>query len=269
MFDSWNTERAIIYRRQERIPADLGTAVNVQTMVFGNVGEGSGTGVAFTRDPATGHPACTATTCPTPRARTSWRASATPLPLSALADTDQAAHDELLAIMDQLEKHYKDLCDIEFTVERRKLWMPRPASASAPPQLRSGSPCSSWTRASSTWTRPSAGSRGAAGTADVPAVRVHQRARLAATGMGASPGAAVGEVVFDSPSAAEAAADGRQVILVRRETNPDDLQGMVAAAGVLTSRGGKTSHAAVVARGWARQPSAAPSRWTSTRPTGG
>ncbi|TXH40523.1 MAG: pyruvate, phosphate dikinase [Actinobacteria bacterium] len=250
VFDSWNTERAIIYRRQERIPADLGTAVNVQTMVFGNVGEGSGTGVAFTRDPATGHSGVYGDYLPDAQGEDVVAGIRNTLPLSALADTDQAAHDELLAIMDQLEKHYKDLCDIEFTVERRKLWMlqTRVGKRTAAAAFRIAVQLvDEGIIDMDEAVRRVKGAQ--LGQLMFPRFGSTSGARLAATGMGASPGAAVGEVVFDSPTAAEAAADGRQVILVRRETNPDDLQGMVAAAGVLTSRGGKTSHAAVVARG--------------------
>ena len=250
VFDSWNTERARIYRRQERIPADLGTAVNVQTMVFGNAGEGSGTGVAFTRDPPPGAPGVYGDYLHDAQGEDVVAGIRNTLPLSALAETDEAAHDQLLDIMNQLEQHYQDLCDIEFTVERHKLWMLQ--------------------------TRVGKRTAGAAfriavqlvdeGLIDMDeAVRRVKGAQLAnlmfprfgstadatllAKGMGASPGAAVGGVVFDSATAVERAAAGEDVILVRRETNPDDLSGMVAAAGVLTSRGGKTSHAAVVARG--------------------
>ena len=250
VFDSWNTERARIYRRQERIPADLGTAVNVQAMAFGNVGEGSGTGVAFTRDPASGAPGVYGDYLPDAQGEDVVAGIRNTLPLSALGETDPESYQELLDIMNLLERHYHDLCDIEFTVERRKLWML---------QTRVGK-------------RTAAAAFRIAvqlvdeGVIDMDeAVRRVTGAQLAnlmfprfgktsdhiklANGMGASPGAAVGAVVFDSAVATERAAAGEAVILVRRETNPDDLPGMVAAAGVLTSRGGKTSHAAVVARG--------------------
>ncbi|MFI0432544.1 MAG: pyruvate, phosphate dikinase [Candidatus Nanopelagicales bacterium] len=250
VFDSWNTERAIIYRRQERIPTDLGTAVNVQTMVFGNVGEGSGTGVAFTRDPATGHSGVYGDYLPDAQGEDVVAGIRNTLPLSALGETDQAAHDELLAIMDQLEKHYKDLCDIEFTVERRKLWMlqTRVGKRTAGAAFRIAVQLvDEGIIDMDEAVRRVKGAQ--LGQLMFPRFGSTAGASLAAVGMGASPGAAVGEVVFDSLTAAERAAEGRQVILVRRETNPDDLQGMVAAEGVLTSRGGKTSHAAVVARG--------------------
>ena len=250
VFDSWNTERARIYRRQERIPADLGTAVNVQAMAFGNVGEGSGTGVAFTRDPASGAPGVYGDYLPDAQGEDVVAGIRNTLPLSALGETDPESYQELLDIMNLLERHYRDLCDIEFTVERRKLWML---------QTRVGKRTAA------------AAFRIAVQLVDEGVIDMDEAIRrvtgaqlanlmfprfgktsdhtLLATGMGASPGAAVGAVVFDSAVAAERAETGEAVILVRRETNPDDLPGMVAAAGVLTSRGGKTSHAAVVARG--------------------
>ena len=250
VFDSWNTERAIIYRRQERIPSDLGTAVNIQTMVFGNVGEGSGTGVAFTRDPGSGASGIYGDYLRDAQGEDVVAGIRNTLPLSALGETDPDSYKELIDIMHQLEEHYEDLCDIEFTVERKKLWMLQ--------------------------TRIGKRTAGAAfriaiqlvdeGMIDMDeAVRTVSGAQLAmllfpqfdrsgdvdllTKGMNASPGAAVGQIVFTTPHAVEWEAEGKDVILVRRETNPDDLGGMVAARGILTSRGGKTSHAAVVARG--------------------
>ncbi|MDQ1248942.1 MAG: pyruvate, orthophosphate dikinase [Actinomycetota bacterium] len=250
VFDSWNTERAIIYRRQERIPADLGTAVNVQMMVFGNVGEGSGTGVAFTRDPASGHPGVYGDFLPDAQGEDVVAGIRNTLPLSAMADTDEAAHAQLLEIMSTLEHHYKDLCDIEFTVERRKLWMlqTRVGKRTAEAAFRIAVQLvDEGIIDMDEAVRRVKGAQLA--NLMFPRFGSTEGASLLATGMGASPGAAVGAVVFDSPTAVERAAAGEAVILVRRETNPDDLAGMVAAAGVLTSRGGKTSHAAVVARG--------------------
>ncbi|MCB9413110.1 MAG: pyruvate, phosphate dikinase [Actinobacteria bacterium] len=250
VFDSWNTERAQIYRRQERIPADLGTAVNVQMMVFGNVGEGSGTGVAFTRDPASGAPGVYGDYLPDAQGEDVVAGIRNTLPLSALGETDQAAHDELLAIMDQLEHHYKDLCDIEFTVERRKLWMlqTRVGKRTAAAAFRIAVQLvDEGIIDMDEAVRRVNGAQLA--NLMFPRFGSTEGAELIATGMGASPGAAVGAVVFDSPTCVERTANGEAIILVRRETNPDDLAGMVAAAGVLTSRGGKTSHAAVVARG--------------------
>ncbi len=250
VFHSWNTPRAILYRRQERIPGWLGTAVNVQAMVFGNIGGGSGTGVAFTRDPSTGTRGVYGDYLPDAQGEDVVAGIRNTLPLAELGASDPASYAQLLEVMDRLEHHYRDLCDIEFTVEQGTLWMLQ--------------------------TRVGKRTAGAAfriaiqlvdeGIIDLDeAVRRVSGDQLAhlmfpafdttsddeplATGMSASPGAAVGQAVFDSPSAVAAAADGHSVILIRRETNPDDLAGMVAAAGVLTSRGGKTSHAAVVARG--------------------
>ncbi|MDA9913098.1 pyruvate, phosphate dikinase, partial [Candidatus Nanopelagicales bacterium] len=250
VFDSWNTERARLYRRQERIPSDLGTAVNVQVMVFGNVGEGSGTGVAFTRDPGTGSRGIYGDYLPDAQGEDVVAGIRNTLPLSALGESDPASYGELMDIMHRLEEHYSDLCDIEFTVERRKLWML---------QTRVGK------------RTPGAAFRIAVQLVDEGLIDMDEAVRrvtgaqlaqllfpqfdhsdehdLITTGMNASPGAAVGEIVFTSPVAVAKAALGHDVILVRRETNPDDLSGMVAATGVLTSRGGKTSHAAVVARG--------------------
>mgnify|MGYP002628908194 FL=1 len=250
VFRSWNTDRARLYRRRERIPHDLGTAVNVQVMAFGNLGEGSGTGVAFTRDPGTGAPGVYGDYLPDAQGEDVVAGIRNTLPLTALGERDPEAYAELLDIMRRLELHYQDLCDIEFTVERGRLWML---------QTRVGK-------------RTAAAAFRIAvqlvdeGVIDMDeAVRRVTGAQLAqlmfprfaddadhdrlARGMSASPGAAVGEAVFDSRTAVEWAASGREVILIRRETNPDDLEGMVAAAGILTSRGGKTSHAAVVARG--------------------
>ena len=250
VFNSWNTDRAVLYRRQERIPADLGTAVNVQAMVFGNVGDDSGTGVAFTRDPATGAPGHYGDYLPDAQGEDVVAGIRNTLTLDHMGEIDKAAHDQLLANMDLLEDHYSDLCDIEFTVEHGQLYMLQ--------------------------TRVGKRTAGAAfriatqlvdeGKIDMDeAVRRVSGAQLVqlmfpkfsgegertkiAQGIAASPGAAVGQAVFDSETAVARAAEGVPTILVRRETTPDDLAGMVAAAGILTSRGGKTSHAAVVARG--------------------
>ncbi|SEF18618.1 pyruvate, phosphate dikinase [Jiangella alba] len=253
VFESWNTERASIYRRQERIPDDLGTAVNIVAMVFGNLGAGSGTGVAFTRDPATGEQGVYGDYLPNAQGEDVVAGIRNTLALAELERLDKTSYDQLLDIMETLEKHYRDLCDIEFTIERGKLWML---------QTRVGK-------------RTAAAAFRIAGQLvdeglideDEALARV-TGAHLAqlmfpqfdpaadrtaiARGMAASPGAAVGKAAFDSATAVEWAQRGDDVILVRRETNPDDLRGMVASRGVLTSRGGKTSHAAVVARGMGR-----------------
>jgi pyruvate,orthophosphate dikinase len=250
VFHSWNTDRAKLYRRQERIPSDLGTAVNVQVMAFGNAGPGSGTGVAFTRDPGTGSRGVYGDYLPDAQGEDVVAGIRNTLPLIELESLDKDSYDELLDIMRRLELHYRDLCDIEFTIERGKLWML---------QTRVGKR----TAAAAFRIAVQLVDEGVI-TMDEALTRVtgDQLAQLMfprftrntantklAKGMNASPGAAVGKVVFDSKTAVEWTQRGERVILVRRETNPDDLSGMVAAAGILTSRGGKTSHAAVVARG--------------------
>ncbi len=250
VFDSWNTERAVLYRRRERIPEDLGTAVNVQAMAFGNVGEGSGTGVAFTRDPGSGEKGVYGDYLPDAQGEDVVAGIRNTLPLHELEQIDKSAYDELMAIMGTLEAHYRDLCDIEFTVERRKLWMlqtrvgKRTAGAAFRIALQLvDEGVISMDEAVDRVT--------GAQLAQLmfPQFASDTERELLAVGTNASPGAAVGKVVFDSATAVAWAARGEDVILVRRETNPDDLGGMVAAAGILTSRGGKTSHAAVVARG--------------------
>ncbi|HEY8728218.1 MAG TPA: pyruvate, phosphate dikinase [Acidothermaceae bacterium] len=250
VFDSWNGDRARLYRRQERIPADLGTAVNVVTMVFGNISADSGTGVCFTRDPGSGDQGVYGDYLENAQGEDVVAGIRNTVPLADLETIDKPAYDQLLGIMATLEKHYKDLCDIEFTIENNKLWMLQ--------------------------TRVGKRTAGAAfriatqlvdeGLIDMDeALKRVTGAQLAqlmfpkfdedakkqkiTKAVNASPGAAVGKVVFDSVVAAEWAARGEDVILVRRETNPDDLPGMIAAKGILTERGGKTSHAAVVARG--------------------
>ena len=250
VFDSWNTPRAVLYRRQERIPGDLGTAVNIVAMVFGNLGMDSGTGVAFTRDPASGAQGVYGDYLQNAQGEDVVSGTRNTVPLTDLEQIDKRSYDELMRIMHILEEHYRDLCDIEFTIERGKLWML---------QTRIG--------------KRTAGAafRIATQLVDQGLIDMDEAlqrvtgAQLAqlmfprfddsasptkiAHGMNASPGAAVGKVVFDSDTAVEWSNRGEKVILVRRETNPDDLHGMVAAQGILTSRGGKTSHAAVVARG--------------------
>jgi pyruvate,orthophosphate dikinase len=250
VFNSWNADRAILYRRQERIPAELGTAVNLVAMVFGNLGMDSGTGVAFTRDPGSGQQGVYGDYLQNAQGEDVVAGIRNTVPLQDLEALDGKSYAQLMDIMKTLENHYRDLCDIEFTIERGKLWMLQ--------------------------TRVGKRTAGAAfriaiqlvdqGLIDldeaVSRVTGDQLAQLMfprfdassdvkqiTKGISASPGAAVGKVVFDSARAVEQAAAGEDVILVRRETNPDDLHGMIASRGILTSRGGKTSHAAVVARG--------------------
>ena len=250
VFDSWNADRAVLYRRQERIPSDLGTAVNICSMVFGNVSSDSGTGVAFTRDPASGAQGVYGDYLQNAQGEDVVAGIRDTLSLADLEGLDKSSYDELMSIMSQLERHYSDLCDIEFTIERGKLWMlqtrvgKRTAGAAfriATQLIDEGviDEAEALQRVSG------------AQLAQLMFPRFEESATLEhlAKGMNASPGAAVGKVVFDSDTAVKWSRAGEKVILVRRETTPDDLNGMIAAEGILTSRGGKTSHAAVVARG--------------------
>ncbi|HEX8496643.1 MAG TPA: pyruvate, phosphate dikinase [Actinomycetales bacterium] len=250
VFDSWNTDRARLYRRRERIPHDLGTAVNVCTMVFGNLGDSSGTGVCFTRDPATGVPGVYGDYLVNAQGEDVVSGIRNTLSLEDFAIVDPSSYKQLSQIMRRLETHYRDLCDIEFTVERGKLWMlqTRVGKRTAAAAFR----ISTQLVDEQLITMDEALERvTGAQLAQLmfPQFDVRAERVLLTRGMAASPGAAVGKVVFDSATAVAAAARGEQVLLVRRETNPEDLDGMIAAAGILTSRGGKTSHAAVVARG--------------------
>ena len=253
VFSSWNTDRARIYRRQERIPDDLGTAVNVCTMVFGNLGDDSGTGVCFTRDPASGHQGVYGDYLANAQGEDVVAGIRNTLPLSALGETDPKSYQELLDNMATLERHYKDMCDIEFTVERGKLWMlqTRVGKRTAAAAFRIATQLvDEGLIDKDEALRRVTGAQLA--QLMFPQFDPGSKRHLIARGMAASPGAAVGKAAFDSKTAVEWAAQGEDVILVRRETNPDDLRGMIAAKGVLTSRGGKTSHAAVVARGMGR-----------------
>ncbi|MFC7218797.1 pyruvate, phosphate dikinase [Streptomyces polyrhachis] len=250
VFDSWNTDRAKLYRRQERIPHDLGTAVNVCSMVFGNLGPDSGTGVAFTRDPASGHAGVYGDYLQNAQGEDVVAGIRNTMQLAELEGLDKKSYDELMQIMQKLETHYLDLCDIEFTIERGKLWML---------QTRVGKR----TAAAAFRIATQLVDQGLIDEAEaLQRVTGHQLAQLMfprfdsdhkgellGRGIAASPGAAVGKAVFDSYTAVKWSRSGEKVILIRRETNPDDLDGMIAAEGILTSRGGKTSHAAVVARG--------------------
>ncbi|MEO8556540.1 MAG: pyruvate, phosphate dikinase, partial [Actinomycetota bacterium] len=250
VFDSWNADRAVLYRRQERIASDLGTAVNICSMVFGNVSSDSGTGVAFTRDPASGAKGVYGDYLQNAQGEDVVAGIRNTLSLADLEDIDKKSYDELMAIMGQLEEHYRDLCDIEFTIERGKLWMlqTRVGKRTAGAAFRIATQLidEGLIDESEALQRVTG-----AQLAQLmfPAFEENATRERLAKGMNASPGAAVGKVVFDSYTAVKWSRSGEQVILVRRETNPDDLNGMIAAEGILTSRGGKTSHAAVVARG--------------------
>ena len=250
VFRSWNNPRAFVYRKQERIPDDLGTAVNVQAMVFGNLGDDSGTGVAFTRDPATGEPGVYGDYLPNAQGEDVVAGIRHTLPLSDLERINAKAYRDLLTIMEKLERHYRDMCDIEFTIERGKLWMlqTRVGKRTGAAAVRMAVDMTD----EGLITREEAVSRVEPEQLDQllhPQFDPRADVKVLAKGLNASPGAAVGRVVFDADTALEWGERGEAVILVRRETNPDDLHGMIAARGILTSHGGKTSHAAVVARG--------------------
>ncbi|MCX5009125.1 pyruvate, phosphate dikinase [Streptomyces sp. NBC_00638] len=250
VFESWKGERARLYRRREHIPDDLGTAVNVQTMVFGNRGSDSGSGVAFTRDPATGRRGLYGDYLANAQGEDVVAGIRNTVPLTALEELDPVSYGQLRGHMETLETHYRDLCDIEFTIERGRLWML---------QTRVGKRTAEAAFAiaaelvDENLITPDEGLArvGGDGLARLMFPRFDTSAigEALAHGLPASPGAAVGAAVFDSAEAVRRAAAGEHVVLVRQETTPDDLPGMIAAQAVLTSRGGKTSHAAVVARG--------------------
>jgi pyruvate,orthophosphate dikinase len=250
VFESWNNKRATDYRNYNKIPHDLGTAVNVQSMVFGNMGDDSGTGVAFTRDPSTGERKLYGEYLTNAQGEDVVAGIRTPQPIAAMGIELPKAYRQFEQIARKLEKHYRDVQDMEFTIERGTLYML---------QTRSGK-------------------RTADAAIKIAVDMVHERlitkreallrvepeqvdqmlhtridpgaeVTVIATGLAASPGAAYGKAVFDADRAESMVAAGEKVILVRVETNPDDVHGMIAAEGVLTSRGGKSSHAAVVARG--------------------
>ncbi|MER7488408.1 pyruvate, phosphate dikinase [Streptomyces sp. NPDC126497] len=255
VFDSWNGDRAKLYRRQERIPHDLGTAVNVCSMVFGNLGPDSGTGVAFTRDPASGHQGVYGDYLQNAQGEDVVAGIRNTVPLAELESIDKKSYDQLMQIMETLENHYKDLCDIEFTIERGRLWMlqTRVGKRTAGAAFRIATQlvdqglideAEALTRVNGAQLAQLMFPR-----FDDEYARRGEGVEQVGRGIAASPGAAVGKAVFDSYTAVKWSRSGEKVILIRRETNPDDLDGMIAAEGILTSRGGKTSHAAVVARG--------------------
>lgn len=256
VFKSWNTDRAIYYRRTEKIPDEIGTAVNVQSMVYGNAGDDSGTGVAFTRDPSTGEHALFGEYLMNAQGEDVVAGVRTPVPISELQKQSPAVYDEFVRLATTLEKHYKDMQDLEFTIEHDKLFMLqcRSGKRTGPAAVRLAVEMVE----EGLITKEEALLRVNGAHLDQ---LLHPRidpaglkdAQLLATGLAASPGAAVGMVVFDADTAAERGKHGgagEKVLLVRDETNPDDVHGMMAAQGILTARGGKTSHAAVVARGF-------------------
>ena len=254
VFQSWNGARAIAYRDRERIAHDLGTAVNVQTMVFGNRDDDSGTGVGFTRDPATGAQGAYGDFLVNAQGEDVVAGIRNTEPLSALKDTFPAIFDELLAIFERLEAHYRDMCDTEFTIEQGKLWMlqTRVGKRTGTAALRMAVEMTQ----GPTWriTEAEAVQRVTAEHLDQ---MLHPQFagtghEVIATGLAASPGGAVGRAYFTADGAEAAAGRGERVILVRSETSPEDVHGMIASEGILTARGGLVSHAAVVARGWGK-----------------
>ncbi len=252
VFASWNGARAIAYRDRERIPHDLGTAVNVQTMVFGNRDDNSGTGVGFTRDASTGAQGAFGDFLVNAQGEDVVAGIRNTLPLSAMAERFGSIYRELMDIFARLEKHYRDMCDTEFTIEQGRLWMlqTRVGKRTGAAALRMAV---DMTRQRG-WriTREEAVARVSAEHLEQV---LHPQFRdgakdVIATGLAASPGAAVGRAYFSADDCVAAAERGEQVVLVRSETSPEDVHGMQVAQGILTSRGGLVSHAAVVARGW-------------------
>ncbi len=251
VFKSWNTPRAVAYRRREHLDDDMGTAVNVQQMVFGNTGERSGTGVAFTRNPSTGEPHAYGEFLQNAQGEDVVSGARTGLPLDELARVEPEAHRALVEVMALLERHYGDMQDLEFTVDRGRLYML---------QTRSGKrdPRAALRIAVDMVAEGVIDRRIAVGRVDAnllehvlrPTVNPRDDHPVIATGLPACAGAAVGQVVFDAATAIERADAGVSVVLVRGETSADDVPGMARATGVVTSRGGMTSHAAVVVRGW-------------------
>ncbi len=252
VFRSWDNPRAIVYRRINDIPGDWGTAVNVQAMVFGNMGETSGTGVAFTRDPATGEKKIFGEYLINAQGEDVVAGIRTPQPITKLAQDLPQCFDEFMDIAQKLEKHYKDMQDMEFTIEQSKLYFlqtrngKRTAQAAlkiAVDMVNDGS-----------LTKEEAILRVEPKQLDsllhpVFDIKELKNTEIIASGLPASPGAASGKVYFTAEDAKSHHASGEKVVLVRRETSPEDIEGMVAAEGILTVRGGMTSHAAVVARG--------------------
>ena len=250
VFDSWDTPRAQVYRRANRIPDDLGTAVNVVQMVFGNKGSTSGTGVAFTRDPSTGEQGIYGEFLADAQGEDVVAGIRTPEPLEAMEERMPEPFEQLLATMQRLEQHYRDMQDIEFTVEDGRLYLlqTRSAKRTATAALRAAVSMVEEGLIS----REQAVARIDAGQLDQllhPMINPRAEVEVAARGLNASPGAASGPAVLDADTAEQRGQAGEDVILVRWETTPDDIHGLLQARGILTAHGGMTSHAAVVARG--------------------
>jgi pyruvate, orthophosphate dikinase len=250
VFDSWETPRAQVYRRAHRIPDDLGTAVNVVQMVFGNKGDESGTGVCFTRDPATGQPGLYGEFLANAQGEDVVSGIRTPQPLEEMKERMPRAFEQLLETMRRLEGHYRDMQDIEFTVEEQELYLlqTRSAKRTAAAALKAAVDMVE----EGVISREEAVARIDPAQLDQllhPMIDPGAEFDVAAKGLNASPGAASGAIVLDADTAEERGKTGESVILVRWETTPDDIHGMLEAAGILTAHGGMTSHAAVVARG--------------------
>ena len=254
VFHSWNSPRAIAYRNREKIDHELGTAVNVQTMVFGNRDESSGTGVGFTRDPSTGENTPYGDFLINAQGEDVVAGIRNTESLEDLGNHFPKIHKQLLGIFDKLEKHYRDMCDTEFTIEQGKLWMlqTRVGKRTGAAALRMAVEMTTDRRIK--LTQAEAVQRVTAEHLDqvLHPQFTGEDLQVIAKGLAASPGAAVGKAYFTADDAEAAAQAGEKVILVRSETSPEDVHGMAVAEGILTSRGGLTSHAAVVARGWGK-----------------
>jgi pyruvate,orthophosphate dikinase len=256
VFRSWNSKRAIDYRNFSKIPHNLGTAVNVQTMVFGNMGEDSGTGVAFTRDVATGEKAIYGEFLMNAQGEDVVAGVRTPMKIARLAKQNPAIYKQFDGICAKLEKHYRDVMDIEFTIEKGKLYIlqcrvgKRTAAAAIKIAVDMVKERLISKQVAISRIEPGQINQLLLPRFDPEAkAQAVKEGRLLAKGLNASPGAAAGLAVFDADKAEAIGSKGKRVILVRPETNPDDVHGMLASRGILTARGGATSHAAVVARG--------------------
>ena len=263
VFRSWNGPRAVAYRARERIAHELGTAVNVQAMVFGNRDDNSGTGVGFTRDPATGAQGAYGDFLVNAQGEDVVAGIRNTLALDEMKSLFPAVYEELLGIFERLERHYRDMCDTEFTIEQGKLWMLQTRVGKRTGVAALKMAVDMTTDPSIALSREEAVQRI---TADHLDQVLHPQfaptdAPVIAAGLAASPGAGVGRAYFTADDAAAAAERGEDVILVRSETSPEDVHGMMASKGILTARGGLVSHAAVVARGWGLR------RWWAPTPS--
>jgi pyruvate,orthophosphate dikinase len=250
VFESWNTRRAIDYRKLHDIPDSMGTAVNIVAMVFGNLGEDSGTGVAFSRDPSTGEPRLYGEYLLNAQGEDVVSGSRTPMPIDKLKEQLPHAYQELERVARTLERHFRDVQDMEFTIERGNLYMLQTRRAQRSGQAAVRIACEMVDEG--LISEPEAVARIPPNDLNQllhPTIDPASKLDLLTTGLPASPGAACGTVVFDADEAVRLARSGQSVILVRRETSPEDFHGMVTAKAILTARGGMTSHAAVVARG--------------------